>query len=155
MTAFFHSATLFATPPNGSHDEEVNVTTGKEFEMAEHPEIAHDFDRAYWVKHYAHPAMPQTAFYDRISGWVAPGGTLLIVGHLHTDSTGTGHHDGHAHRGGPAPAEASVGLGDVTARLDDARWEIDAAEEHVRTLTGPDGLPVSLHDVVVSAVRRR
>jgi hypothetical protein len=33
MTAFFHSATLFATPPNGSHDEEVNVTTGKEFAL--------------------------------------------------------------------------------------------------------------------------
>ncbi|MEK8108388.1 hypothetical protein NKG94_32145 [Micromonospora sp. M12] len=37
--------------------------------------------------------MPQLAFYDRISGWVAPGGTLLIVGHLHTrrrTATGTG-----------------------------------------------------------------
>ena len=31
--------------------------------------------------HYAHPAMPQLAFYKRISNWVAPGGTLLIVGH--------------------------------------------------------------------------
>ena len=34
--------------------------------------------------HYAHPAMPQLEFYDRIAEWVAPGGTLLIVGHLHT-----------------------------------------------------------------------
>jgi SAM-dependent methyltransferase len=32
---------------------------------------------------YAHPAMPQLAFYERIAEWVAPGGTLLIVGHLH------------------------------------------------------------------------
>jgi hypothetical protein len=31
---------------------------------------------------YAHPAMPQLAFYARISGWVAPAGRLLIVGHL-------------------------------------------------------------------------
>lgn len=33
--------------------------------------------------HYAHPAMPQLDFYGRIADWVAPGGTLLIVGHLH------------------------------------------------------------------------
>jgi hypothetical protein len=40
--------------------------------------------------HYAHPAMPQLEFYDRIAGRVAPGVTLLIVGRLHTPaSTGT------------------------------------------------------------------
>ena len=44
--------------------------------------------------HYAHPAMPQLAFYERISRWVAPGGTLLIVGHLHTSET-----PGHRHLG--------------------------------------------------------
>ena len=32
---------------------------------------------------HAHPAMPQLAFNDRISTGVAPGGTLLIVAHLH------------------------------------------------------------------------
>ena len=37
--------------------------------------------------HYAHPAMPQLDFYQRISNWVAPGGTLLIVGHLHSSDT--------------------------------------------------------------------
>ena len=48
--------------------------------------------------HYAHPAMPQLAFYERISDWVAPAGTLLIVGHLHTpETTGHGHN---ASRGG-------------------------------------------------------
>lgn len=34
--------------------------------------------------HYAHPTIPQLAFYNRISTWVAPGGTLLLVGHLDT-----------------------------------------------------------------------
>lgn len=97
---------------------------------------------------YAHPAMPQLAFYDRVSAWVAPGGTLLIVGHLHTDSTENGHHGQHP------PAEASVTLTDITAGLDGTKWEIDTAEEHVRTLTGPGGQPVSLHDVVVRATRR-
>lgn len=93
--------------------------------------------------HYAHPSMPQLAFYDRLSGWVALGGTLLIVGHLHTA--------GHGHE---PPAEASVTLTDVTALLDMSRWEIVTAEEHVRALTAPGGRAVPLHDVVVRATRR-
>ena len=94
--------------------------------------------------HYAHPAMPQLAFYDRISTWVAPGGTLLIVGHLHTpDST-------HGHR---QPAEASVSVADITAVLDDSLWEIVAAEEQLRTLPGHGGQTVDLRDVVVQATR--
>jgi SAM-dependent methyltransferase len=96
--------------------------------------------------HYAHPAMPQLAFYDRIAAWVAPGGTLLIIGHLHTSgATGHGHHP---------PAEASVTLTDITAGLDSTRWEIVTAEEHARTVTGPGGQAIPLHDVVVRATRR-
>ncbi|MBE1582958.1 class I SAM-dependent methyltransferase [Nonomuraea angiospora] len=93
------------------------------------------------MTHYAHPAMPQLEFYDRIAGWVAPGGTLLIVGHLHTPgSTGHGHHP---------PAEASATAAAVTARMDGAEWEIVTAEERLRT-----GHGVPLHDVVVRATRR-
>jgi SAM-dependent methyltransferase len=96
--------------------------------------------------HYAHPAMPQLAFYQRVGAWVAPGGTLLIVGHLHTPAaTGHGHHH---------PAEATVTRADITAGLDAAGWEIVTAEEHQRQVTGPAGQTVSLHDVVVRATRR-
>ncbi|NUW31200.1 class I SAM-dependent methyltransferase [Nonomuraea sp. SMC257] len=99
------------------------------------------------MTHYAHPAMPQLEFYDRIAGWVAPGGTLLIVGHLHAPgSTGHGHHP---------PAEASATAAAVTARLNGTAWEIVTAEERLRTLTGPGGRAVPLHDVVVRATRRR
>lgn len=82
---------------------------------------------------YAHPAMPQLAFYQRIAEWVAPGGTLLIVGHLHT-----GELAGHAHH---PPAHASVTAADITAVLDGATWEIVTTEEHSR-------------DAVVRAIRR-
>ncbi|GIJ48972.1 hypothetical protein Val02_58580 [Virgisporangium aliadipatigenens] len=100
--------------------------------------------------HYAHPAMPQLDFYDRIAAWVAPAGTLLIVGHLH-------HHEpnsGHGHGGKEPPAEASVTAADITARLDPLEWEVVTAQQGHRTLTGPGGHPVPIHDVVVNARRR-
>ncbi|SFW79344.1 class I SAM-dependent methyltransferase [Amycolatopsis australiensis] len=83
------------------------------------------------VTHYAHPAMPQLAFYRRIAEWVAPGGTLLVVGHA----------GGHHH-----VAEASATVPGITELLDD--WEIVTAEERVRTAKHP------LHDVVVRARRK-
>lgn len=96
--------------------------------------------------HYAHPAMPQLAFYDRIARWVAPGGTLLIVGHLHTEPVGHGHGD-------QPPAEASVTVPDVTAALERSGWEIVTAEEHVRTVAEHGNQAAPLHDVVVRATR--
>jgi SAM-dependent methyltransferase len=92
--------------------------------------------------HYAHPAMPQLEFYDRIARWVAPGGALLIVGHLHTDGAA-----------GP-PAEASATAAAITARLDETTWEVVTAEECHRTLVGQAGRSSALHDVVVRAIRR-
>jgi SAM-dependent methyltransferase len=105
--------------------------------------------------HYAHPAMPQLAFYERISDWVSPGGTLLIVGHLATPGA-PDHAHGHE-RDGPGhvpPDEASVTAVTVTAQLDATRWHVATADEPVRTRTDPAGRIVQLHDVVVRATRR-
>lgn len=98
--------------------------------------------------HYAHPAMPQLDFYDRLASWVAPGGTLLVVGHLH-------HGDDHGHQAddGP-PAAASATAEAVTARLDPAGWDVVTARESDRTVAGPGGHETTLHDVVVRATRR-
>ena len=95
--------------------------------------------------HYAHPAIPQLAFYQRVAQWVAPAGTLLIVGHRH-DGGSAGH-------GEHPPAEATVTVADVASVLDPAAWSIDTAEEQARTMTAPDGTDHTLQDVVVRATR--
>ena len=86
--------------------------------------------------HYAHPAMPQLEFYDRIAEWVAPGGTLLIVGHLpptapRTAATGprTATTLPPRRRSPPRPSRAAW-----TAPT----WEIVTAEERHRTVTGTE-----------------
>ena len=130
-------------------------------------EPGHDVDLV--MTHYAHPSIPQLEFYDRLAAWVAPAGTLLIVGHLRQhDGNGNGHGHGHdhgaGHRTGQAeedhahgqqpPAEASVTAADITARLDPAAWQVVTALEQSRTMTGEGGRAVQLRDVVVRATRR-
>lgn len=103
------------------------------------------------ISNYAHPSMPQLDFYDRIADWVAPGGTLLIVGHLHhPDTAGHGHGDQH---GSHPPEQATVTLAAMSSRLDPAVWHVHTAEEHTRTRTAPDGRAVTLRDVVLRATR--
>ncbi|MFM6847649.1 MAG: class I SAM-dependent methyltransferase [Terrabacter sp.] len=124
---------------------------------------------------YAHPTIPQLDFYDRIAAWVAPEGTLLIVGHLlvghllvgqthgtqaetghgHGDAHGHGHGHGHGRDDGHGeseepPAHATVTLADITARLAPSEWDVQTASEHTR----PAAHGSTLHDVVVRARRR-
>jgi SAM-dependent methyltransferase len=96
--------------------------------------------------HYAHPAIPQLEFYKRIANWVAPGGTLLIVGHLHTH--------GHEHQEeGRPPEEATATANSITAGLDPTQWLIITVDETTRTVTKPNGQEVQLDDVIVRATR--
>ncbi|WP_243697125.1 hypothetical protein [Aeromicrobium phragmitis] len=92
--------------------------------------------------HYAHPQLPQLDFYERISHWVAPGGTLLIVGHL----AGSG--PAHAH-----PPKATADAAGISGRLGAPAWQIVSAEEVARTVTAPNGRRLELHDVIVQARR--
>ena len=98
--------------------------------------------------HYTHPAMPQLAFYERVSDWVAPGGTLLIVGHLHTpDAADAADHVHHP------PEEVMVTAASITTGLDATQWDVVTADEQTRTATDRAGQSVQLHDVVVRATR--
>lgn len=109
--------------------------------------------------HYAHPSIPQLELYDRLASWVAPGGTLLVVGHRdgsHGHAHGHRQDDGHDDRrdDGP-PEEATVTAASVAARFDADDWTVEAAEERERTVGGPLSRERTLRDVVVKVRRRR
>lgn len=107
--------------------------------------------------HYAHPSIPELDYYERLAQWVAPGGTLLLVGHLHGAGHGGEGHGGEVHGHRPddhPPAAASVRAADAAARLDPAQWEVITTAESQRTVTGPGGKETTLHDAVVRATRR-
>jgi len=97
------------------------------------------------VTNYAHAQIGQLALYRRISSWVAPGGTLLIVGHL------PGRHDD-VHHGHDHPDGATATLHGITNLFSLPGWHVDSAYEHVRTVS-PGGSPVRLRDVVVRTRR--
>lgn len=100
------------------------------------------------MTNYAHPTMPQLDFYERVATWVAPGGTLLIVGHLHGghgDEHGHGHGHDHGHDGDDElPLAAQTAADEVVARLDG--WQIVTALETERHVGSRH-----LRDVVVRA----
>jgi SAM-dependent methyltransferase len=93
---------------------------------------------------YAHPAMAQDAFYERISRWVAPGGTLLIVGHHHQHGLARGHH-----------VNAVTAPEEIRATLDPAEWTIHVAETRERVVSAAHGHTGTLRDVIVLARRTR
>jgi SAM-dependent methyltransferase len=77
---------------------------------------------------------------------VAPGGTLLVEGHM---DPGPFHHDhGHSEKRFPSPDEVIGSL-----ELDDT-WEIQTNQVHPRTQTGPDGNPATRTDSTVKLRRR-
>ncbi|MCJ0892062.1 methyltransferase domain-containing protein [Rhodococcus sp. ARC_M12] len=98
------------------------------------------------MTHYAHPSIPQLEFYRHIAQWVAPGGSLLIVGHLHDGAQ----HDSHE---GTPPHEATVTAKDITALFDASSWRIDTATERSRTVGGTGLHSKTLRDAVVRVTR--
>lgn len=123
--------------------------------------------------HYAHPAMPQLDFYDRIATWVAPGGTLPAG-----VSADEGRRADHRHRApgqfGQLGEERLVGPGEVEAGLSlhapaqligdrkDPGWSHVHRHEAIRDVTlldlhGPEhqDVPVRADVTGVQAIARR
>ncbi|MFW3172789.1 class I SAM-dependent methyltransferase [Geodermatophilus sp. CPCC 206100] len=95
--------------------------------------------------HYLHAHGPdRPALFARLAGGVAPGGTLLVVGHLLGEGAGVSRHAGdHPHRSHdsgddehPRPHEHDPDLlytaADVAAVLDPAQWRDVVAETRDR-----------------------
>jgi len=98
--------------------------------------------------HYVHVPGPPEVLFGRLASWVAPGGSLLVVGH--DGGQGHGHGSGHSR-----PVGAQVRTGQIVSSLPEEQWDILAAEARTHTMQRPDGGgPVTLDDVVVHARRR-
>ena len=89
---------------------------------------------------YMHIAGSPTEMVRRMAAAVAPGGTLLMVGHQPIDpATGAAT---------PAAGQQQVSVADAVAVLDPSAWELLVAEERVRATAG------SGVDAVIRALRR-
>jgi SAM-dependent methyltransferase len=97
---------------------------------------------------YMHlPSGPRRALFGRLAKAVAPGGTLLIVGHHPSDLQTT--------MPRPPMPELFYTGDDIAATLDSSDWAIITNASPGRTATDPDGNTVTIHDTVLQARRRR
>jgi SAM-dependent methyltransferase len=90
--------------------------------------------------------LPRAKILRAAAAAVAPGGILLIEGHL---DHGPFPHEGHADVTFPAPDEVVADL-----ELTPGEWEVLVSEAHERAQTGPDGRPAVRTDSTVK-IRRR
>lgn len=90
---------------------------------------------------YVHTAESHDAQVGRLAAAVAPGGTLLIVGHGPSDP-------GH---GSP---QVRFTAEQIAAILDPGEWDVAVAETRDRTVAGHNGDQVTLSDAVVRAHKR-
>ncbi|MBH0120192.1 class I SAM-dependent methyltransferase [Rhodococcus sp. NPDC003382] len=95
--------------------------------------------------HYVHAPGPREELLRRLAGAVAPGGTLLVVGHDHPV---------HPHPGDHTAPESRVTTSELAAGLKPDLWEGVVAESRTHTVNGHDGQEFVMHDAVLRAVRR-
>jgi trans-aconitate methyltransferase len=91
------------------------------------------------------PSAVREPAFARLAASVAPGGTLLIVGHNFADLQSGDHRD----------PDMSFTAEEIAATLDPEQWIIHSREEaRPRRATGADGAMVTVHDIVLRAQRR-
>jgi SAM-dependent methyltransferase len=91
------------------------------------------------------PRAQRELLHRRVAESVAPGGTLLIVGHHPSDMQG----------GVPRPQvpELFFTASEAAASLDPGQWAVVVDEARARTAPDPDGNPTTVHDAVLMARR--
>ncbi|MBD8584207.1 methyltransferase domain-containing protein [Frigoribacterium sp. CFBP 8766] len=93
--------------------------------------------------HLADPV--RAALFRSLAEAVAPGGTLLVVGHDLSDLTaGAGRH---------GKEELMFTIDDVLAAVPDDGWTVEVAESRARQVPATDGGTTTVRDVVVKATR--
>lgn len=97
------------------------------------------------TSHYVHTPSPPGELLARLATAVAPGGTLLFVGHHPTDP--------HRHHV-DARSAASLTPEEATVVLDPAHWDVVVAEGRTRTVARAEDRSVTFHDTVLRARRR-
>lgn len=92
------------------------------------------------------PRAQRTELYHRLAASVAPGGTLLIVGH----------HPADLEAGIPRPSQPGLlfTAEEIAGELDPDEWEIDVCEARQRSVRDADGNSVTVTDSVLRAHRR-
>ncbi|WP_120336866.1 class I SAM-dependent methyltransferase [Cryobacterium soli] len=96
---------------------------------------------------YMHlPSSARTGLFARLADAVAPGGTLLIVGHDVSEVHTTVHRM-------PDP-DLFFTAPELAATLDTRRWRIEIAETRPRVTQDPVGTAVTVADAVLKASRR-
>jgi SAM-dependent methyltransferase len=95
---------------------------------------------------YMHlPPEPRAALFDRLAAAVAPGGTLLIVGHDFSDLAAG------AHR--PDMPEMFFTAEEVAASLAQREWEVLVTDARPRPAKVHEGEHIEVHDAVLVARR--
>lgn len=96
---------------------------------------------------YLHlPAPERDGVYHRLAASVAPGGTLLIVGHHPSDLETSVRR--------PSAPGLLFTAEQVAADLDPDEWEIITCTARPRTTSDADGVPATVRDSVLRARRR-
>ena len=96
---------------------------------------------------YMHlPPAPRQAMVERLARSVAPGGSLLMVGHHPTDLQTTVPR--------PNMPELFFTGDDIAAELDPGQWTIITNAAPGRIVDDPEGNAVTVHDTVLRAMRR-
>lgn len=88
------------------------------------------------------PPADRDPVFARLAAAVAPGGSLLVVGHVASE----------LHTGVP---EMFFTAQQVAATLDPDVWDVVVCEDRARTASGPAGHELPVADTVLRAVRRR
>ena len=92
------------------------------------------------------PAEPRRALFARLAAAVAPGGTLLVVGHHHSDLE-TSAHRFHV-------PDMFFTAEEIAESLDGDRWDVLVTEARPRSAAEHEGAGITVRDAVLRARRR-